>query len=241
MSALSLRRPFAARAARAVLAALCVGVACYTPPALAQCALTGTACASDPCVASPDAGPCRDIGAGLGAAARVQAPEVQQAVQDVILPRSPQLNLPETGKAARRNVRRATNLPAPPGLLEAQLPASFDPRPLPSGLPPASVARELAPQVFAGAIAVTRELDHLRALNELRRSDPRLADSAWLRERIQSRSGEAFRQLQRVEQRSQAVLQMLPDEARYAELRDGLARTAQALKFVGSGVPVEGR
>jgi hypothetical protein len=241
VNGLSLRRARAMSAAHAVLAALVLGVACCTPPALAQCAPTDARCASDPCQASPDAAPCRDIGAGLGAAARVQAPEVQQAVQEVILPRSPQLNLPETGKAARRNVRRPANLPMPPGMLEAQLPASFDPRPLPPGVPPANVARELAPQVFAGAIAVTRELDHLRALNELRRSDPRLADSAWMRERIQSRAGEAFRQLQRVEQRSQAVLKLLPDEARYADLRDGLARTAQALKFVGSGVPVEGR
>jgi len=62
-----------------------------------------------------------------------------------------------------------------------------------------------------------------------------------MRERIQARAGEAFRQLQRVEQRSQAVQKMLPEEARYAELRDALARTAQALKFVGSGAPAEGR
>jgi len=225
----------------AVFTALVLGAACWTPPARAACGLTDIRCASDPCQAGADSAPCQDGRAGLGAAARVQAPEMQQAVQDLILPRVLQMNLPEGGKAARRNVRRPANLPTPPGQVEPNLPASIDPRVLPSSLPPANVARELAPQVFAGALAVTRELDHQRGLNELRRSDPRLADSAWMRERIQARAGEAFRQLQRVEQRSQAVQKMLPEEARYAELRDALARTAQALKFVGSGAPAEGR
>lgn len=219
---------------------LVAGATCWMPPALAGCGADAR-CGKDACQGSADSPPCQQSMAGLAAAARVQAPEMQQAVQELILPRVPQLNLPEGGKAARRGARLPTNLPASPGQVAPQLPSSIDPRPLPTGLPPANAARELAPQVFAGALAVTRELDHQRALNDLRRSDPRLADSAWLRERVQLKAGEAFRQLQRVEQSSQAVLKMLPDEARYADLRDGLARTAQALKFVGSGVPLEGR
>jgi hypothetical protein len=228
-------------AALAVLTALVLGAACWTPPVRAACGLTDIRCAPDPCQAGPDSAPCQEGRAGLGAAARVQAPEVQQAMQELVLPKVPQLNVPEGGKAAGRTVRRPTNLPAPPGKVEPHLPASIDPRVLPSSLPPENVARELAPQVFSGAIAVARELDHQRALDELRRSDPRLADSAWLRERIQSRAGEAFRQLQRVEKGAQDVRKMLPEEPRHADLRDTLNRTAQALSFVGSGVPLEGR
>jgi hypothetical protein len=37
------------------------------------------------------------------------------------------------------------------------------------------------------------------------------------------------------------VRKMLPEEPRHADLRDTLNRTAQALSFVGSGVPLEGR
>jgi hypothetical protein len=228
-------------AALAVLTALVLGAACWTPPARAACGLTDIRCAADPCQSGPDSAPCQEGRAGLGAAARVQAPETQQAMQELVLPKVPQLNLPEGGKATQRNVRRPANLPAPPGQVEPHLPASIDPRVPASSLPPENVARELAPQVFAGALAVTRELDHQRALNDLRLSDPRLADSAWMRERVQSRAGEAFRQLQRVEQRSQAVLKMLPEDARYADLRDALARTSRALRFVGNGVPLEGR
>jgi hypothetical protein len=229
-------------AARTVLAALVLGAACWTPPSLAQCGLTDARCGNDACQAGADTAPCQDSRAGLAAAARVQSPEMQQAVQELILPRVPQRNLPEVARTAtRRPVARPTNLPAPPGRVEPQLPVSIDPRALPAGLPAANVARELAPQVFSGAIAVARELDHQRALDELRRSDPRLADSAWLRERIQSRAGEAFRQLQRVEKGAQDVRKMLPEEPRHADLRDTLNRTAQALSFVGSGVPLEGR
>jgi hypothetical protein len=229
-------------AAFATLAALVLGAACWTPPVLAQCGLADIRCSNDPCQAGPETAPCQESMAGLAAAVRAQSPEMQQAVQELVLPRVPQLNLPEVAKStSRRPVRRPANLPVPPGQVEPQLPASIDPRPLPAGVPAANAARELAPPVFAGAIAVTRELDHQRALAELRRSDPRLADSAWLRERIQARAGEAFRQLQRVEQRSQAVRKLLPDEPRYAELRESLDRTGQALKFVGSGAPLEGR
>jgi hypothetical protein len=235
----ALRKP---RAARTVLAALVVVAACWMPIALAQCGTGDARCGIVACQAGSDTAACQDGMAGLSAAARAQSPELQQAVQDVILPRVPQRNLPEIARTAtRRPVARPTNLPASAGHVEPQLPASLDPRPLPTGLPAANVARELAPQVFAGAIAVTRELDHQRALDELRRSDPRLADSAWLRERIEARAGEAWRQLQRVEQGAQAVRKMLQDEPRYGELRDSLGRTAQALKFVGSGAPLEGR
>jgi hypothetical protein len=229
-------------AARALFAALLLAAAGWAQPALAQCGPSDALCGTAACQAGTETEGCRESMAGLSAAARAQSPELQQAVQDVILPRVPQRNLPEIARTAtRRPVARPTNLPARPGLVEPQLPASLDPRPLPAGLPPANVARELAPQVFAGAIAVTRELDHQRALDELRRSDPRLADSAWLRERIEARAGQAYRQLQRVEQGAQAVRKMLPDEPRYGDLRDSLGRTAQALKFVGSGAPLEGR
>jgi hypothetical protein len=221
-------------AAPASLVALLLAAGGWSGVALAHCGSSDSRCSFDPCHAGPGTASCKEAAAGARAIARIPSPETGQVLQELILPRVPQWNLPEVGKAVRRVARRPANLPAPPGLQEQRLPASIDPRPLPSGLPPASVARELAPQVFSGAMALTRELDHQRAIEELRRTEPQLAESAWLRERMQRKAGEAFRQLQRVDQRSQAVLKMLPEEPGYAELRDSLARTTRALQSIGA-------
>lgn len=223
--------------ASASLAAIVVGAACWTGVVLAHCGPNDDRCIYDPCHGGADSAPCRQAMAGARLFSGIQAPELQQAVEEVILPKVPQMNLPEGAKASQRAVRRLPNLTVPPGMIEPRLPASIDPRPLPVGLPPANVARELAPQVFSGALMLTRDIDHLRAVNDLRRSDPRLADSAWLRERVQSKGAEAFRQLQVLDQRTQSVLQMLPQEPRYAELRDSLARTAQAMRAIGNDAP----
>jgi len=225
------------RIAWASLAAIVVAAAGWTQAVLAHCGPNDSRCIYDPCHGGAETAPCAQAMAGARLLSRIQAPEVQQAVEEVILPRVPQMNLPEGAKTSQRVVRRLPNLTVPPGMVEPRLPASIDPRPLPAGLPPANVARELAPQVFSGAITVAREIDHLRAVNELRRSDPRLADSAWLRERVQAKGAEAFRQLQLLDQRSEAVLQMLPQEPRYAELRDSLERTAQAMRAIGNDAP----
>ena len=221
----------------ASLAAIALAAACWTGAVLAHCGPNDSRCMYDPCHGGADSAPCAQAMAGTRLLSRIQAPELQQAVEEVILPKVPQMNLPEGAKASQRVVRRPANLTVPPGMVEPRLPASIDPRPLPAGLPLANVARELAPQVFSGALMVTREIDHLRAVNDLRRSDPRLAESAWLRERVQARGAEAFRQLQVLDQRTQAVLQMLPQDPRYAELRDSLARTAQAMRAIGNDAP----
>jgi hypothetical protein len=97
-----------------------------------------------------------------------------------------------------------------------------------------AVARELAPQVLAGAAALARSIDHERALDALRQRERRLAASSWLQERQELRRSEAERQLPQMQARLQDTQKLLPPEARYRALRESLARSAQALEPPGS-------
>lgn len=207
---------------------------CASTPVFAHCG-ANEKCIDDPCHHGADNDMCRQATGGARAAARIQAPEVKQAVQEVIIPKVPQLNLPVGGAPRPAGAPRPPSLPAPPGQVDARAPAVVDARPLPPRLPPSVIARDVVPQVYGGAIAVAREIDHQRALDELRQKDPRLANSAWLAERRQIKLGEAYRQLERIDARARGAIEGLGPEPRYDDLRDSLGRASRLLQSFGSG------
>jgi len=215
------------------LAAALLAACCWPAPALAHCG-PNEVCSDQPCHHGPDTDSCRQATGGARAAARIQSPEVQQAVREIIIPKVPQLNLPVGGAAKNPGAPRPANLPAPPGQV-APRPGTAAAPAEPPRLPPSAIVREVAPQLFSEALTVTREIDHHRALDELRRKDPRLADSAWLAERRQIKLGEAFRQLERIDARARQAKDALPEERRYGDLRDALGRASQLLQSFGSG------
>lgn len=224
-----------ARVHHSPAAAAALAAACWWGPALAHCG-PNEECRDDPCHHGPNEY-CRQSMGGAKAAVRIQAPEVQEAVRELIIPKVPQLNIPLGGAQRPPGAPRPASLPAPPGQVDQRLPAAIDPKPLPPGLPPSAIARDVAPQVYAGTIAVTREIDHQRALEDLRKKDPRLANGSWLGERRQIRLGEAYRQLERIDARARQAVDGLGAEPRYEDLRDSLSRASRLLQSFGSGDP----
>jgi hypothetical protein len=222
------------RSRPAVLVAAFVAWA-WSTASLAHCS------AGDKCVASPcHHGPtpeCLESQGGGRVAERITSPEVALAVNEVIIPKVPQLNLPVGGNKPGSGTRRSSNVLPPAGEPAALVPPARDPAPLPPSLPPSVIARDAAPQVFTGIISVTRDIEHERALDELRKKDPRLANSSWLTDHHTVKLGDAFKQLQNLDRRSAEVQGKLGPEGPYGDLREALSRASKAMQVFGSGDP----
>jgi hypothetical protein len=215
--------------------ALAAASAClWGTAALAHCG-AGERCEPSPCHHGPTPECVQSQGGGR-VAERIQSPEVAQAVKEVIIPKVPQLTLPvgNGGKPAPGKPR-PPNLPAPAGEVPALLPPAHDPRPLPPSLPPSAIARDVAPQVFTGIISVTRDIEHERALDDVRKKDPRLADSTWLTGHRIGALGDAYKQLENLDGKSQEVVKRLGPSGGYTDTIDSLRRASQALQVFGSG------
>jgi hypothetical protein len=173
-------------------------------------------------------------------AERIESPEVKQAVREVIIPKVPQFNLP-LGNAPKPapGAKRPPNLPAPAGQAPAQVPLTQDTRPLPPALPPSAIAREGAPQVFSAIISVTRDIEHDRALDDLRKKDPRLADSQWLTDHRIGKLGEAYKELKHIDERTNAYIEHIDPAGPYSDLRESLSRASRTLQIFGAGDPAK--
>lgn len=177
--------------------------------------------------------------AARGAAAitsKIAEPAVKEVVRELIIPKIPQLNLPVGGEA-----KPPPNAPAPLGKIDIRGASPGDLRPFPAGLPASAIARDVVPQVYADIFAATREIDNARALEELQKKNPRLANSAYLTEHRQIKMGEAFEQLKRIDARAQQAIGGLGDDSRYQSLRDSLSRASGLLQSFGSGDAPVGR
>jgi hypothetical protein len=226
---MNLLMPTVTQAAAALVFAAC----CWSMPALAHCGVNEL-CVTDDCHHGPDTETCRQSRGGARAAAQITAPEIRQAVQEIVIPKVPQLNLPVGAPRPASDGKPAAhpaNLPAPPGQVDPKMAAAHDTLPFPPGLPPSAIARDVAPQVFAGVLAATRDIDHARALGELAKNDPRLAQSIWLSERRHATLGLAYRQAQRLKAQAAQIESRIGDDPRYGPLSDALSRTSAALEL----------
>lgn len=180
---------------------------------------------SDPdCIASKSAG---------SLTANVAKPEVKETMQEIVIPKVPQLNLPVGGGARPRNA------PAPLGKIEAAPASAREPIPQ---LPASAIARDVVPQVYAGTLAATREIDNARALEKLQRENPRLAGSSYLTEHRESKLKETFKRLQDYHAQTQEALNVLKDDPTSLDLRNTLGRANGLLQvLIDTEHPVEGR
>lgn len=227
-------RPFAPAAAAAL------AIWCWSTAALAHCS-AGETCVSAPCHHGPTP-ECLQSQGGGRVAERVQSPEVLLAMKEVIIPKVPQFDLP-LGNAAKPGPapKRPPKLPAPAGQPQAHVPPGQDTRPLPPELPPSAIARDEAPQVFTGIISATRDIEHERALDDLRKKDPRLADSQWLADHRTVKLGEAYKQLERIDERTHAYIEQIDPAGPYRDLRESLSRAAKTLQVFGAGEQPKGK
>ena len=189
-------------------------------------------CVDAPCHHGPNTPECRAATGAAKITSRIAEPAVQEAVREIIIPKVPQLNLPVGGET-----KPPANSPASLGKIDLRLPPLTDPRPLPPGLPASAIARDVAPQIYAGTFAATREIDNARALEALQKNNPRLANSAYLTGRRQIKMGEVFELLKRIDARAQTAIETLGSDSRYQSERDSLDRASQLLQSFGSGDP----
>lgn len=208
----------------------------WSTASLAHCS-AGETCVSAPCHHGPTP-ECQESQGGGRVADRITTPEVAAAMSEVIIPKVPQLNLP-VGNAPKPapGARRPSNLPAPAGQAAPLVPPARDPGPLPPALAPSAIARDVAPQVFTGIISVTRDIEHERALDDLRKKDPRLAASTWLSDHHTAKLGSAYKQLENLNRRSLEVQEKLGPAGAYEDLRESLSRASKAMQVFGSGDP----
>lgn len=208
----------------------------WSTASLAHCS-AGEQCVSLPCHHGPTP-ECQQWQGGGRVAERITSPEVAAAMSEIIIPKVPQLNLP-LGTAGKPTAaaRRPSNLPAPAGQGALLVPPARDPGPLPPALAPSAIARDVAPQVFSGIISVTRDIEHERALDDLRKKDPRLAQSTWLSDHHAGKLGSTYKQLENLNRRSLEVQDKLGQAGAYEDLRESLSRASKAIQIFGSGDP----
>ena len=186
-------------------------------------------CVYSPCHHGANSPECQAATGAAKITSKIAEPAVQEAVREIIIPKVPQLKLPVSGAA------KPDNAPAPLGKIDTNIAPLIDPRPLPPGLPASAIAHDVVPQIYAGTLAVTREIDNARALEALQKNNPRLANSAWLNEHRQIKMGEAFEQLQRIDKRARQAKDLVDGDSRYLDMSESL-RNASALlqSFDGS-------
>ena len=189
-------------------------------------------CVDAPCHHGPNTPECLAATGAAKITSRIAQAAVKEEVREIIIPKVPQLNLPLGGAT-----KPPANAPASLGKIDMRLPPLTDPRPLPPGLPASAIARDVAPQIYAGTFAATREIDNARALEALQKSIPRLAHSAYLTERRQIKMGEVFELLQRIDARARNAIEILGNDDRYQSQRDSLDRASLLLQSFGSGEP----
>jgi hypothetical protein len=195
----------------------------------AHCGPNERQCVYSPCHHGPGTPECQAATGAARITSRIAEPAVREEVREIVIPKVPQLDLP-VGPGAR-----PPNAPAPLGRIDTRVPPLSDPRPLPAALPASAIARDVAPQVYAGAFAASREIDNARALEKLQKSHPRLAGSAYLTERREVKLGDIFEQLKRVDARAQQAIGGLAGDDRYRDQRDSLSRASRLLQSFGSG------
>ncbi len=206
---------------------------CWSSAALAHCG-AGETCVASPCHHGPTP-ECLQSQGGGRVAERIASPQVQEAVKEVIIPKVPQFNLPINPPKTAPGGKRPANLPAPAGEAPAQVPLAHDTRALPPALPPSAIAREAAPQVFTGIISVTRDIEHERALDDLRKKDPRLADSQWLTDHRTVKLGESYKELERIDKATHGYIEHIDPAGPYSDLRESLSRASKTLQMFGAG------
>lgn len=214
--------------------AAAVAASTWAAASFAHCG-AGEKCVSDPCHHGPTP-ECQQWQGGGRAIERIDSPQVAAALNEVVIPKVPQLNLPlgNTPKSPP-GTPRSPKLPVPAGQTAPLVPPAHDSGPLPPALPPSAIARDAAPQVFTGIISVTRDIEHERALDEVRKKDPRLAGSNWLSDHHTIKLGDTFKQLQNLDRRSTEVQQKLGPQGRYDDLRESLSRASKAMQVFGNG------
>ena len=187
-------------------------------------------CVDAPCHHGPNTPECLAAAGAARITSRIAEPAVREEVREIIIPKVPQLNLPVGGET-----RPPANAPAPLGKIDIRVPPLTDPRPLPPRLPASVIVHDVAPQIYAGTFAATREIDNARALDALQKNNPRLANSVYLRERRRIKMGETFEQLKRIDARAQQAVGGLQNINRYEDLRDSLSKASLLLQSFGSG------
>ena len=210
-------------------AALCASLAAFfSLGARAHCG-ANEECVYSPCHHGANTPECQAATGAAKITSKIAEPAVQEAVREIIIPKVPQLKLPVSGAA------KPDNAPAPLGKIDIRVAPLTDPRPLPPGLPASVIARDVVPQIYAGTLATTREIDNARALEALQKNNPRLANSAWLNERRQIKMGEAFEQLKRIDSRARQAKDLLGDNRQYQDMSDSLRGASALLQSFGSG------
>lgn len=189
-------------------------------------------CVDAPCHHGPNTPECLAATGAAKITSKIAEPAIKEEVREIIIPKVPQLNLPVGGET-----KPPPNAPAALGKIDTRLPPLTDPRPLPPELPASTIARDVAPQIYAGTFAATREIDNARAIEALQKNHPRLANSAYLTERRQIKMGEVFELLKRIDARAQKAVELLGDDSRYQSQRDALDRASLLLQSFGSGEP----
>lgn len=213
----------------ALLAAGCV---LYVPWAVQAHCGPNDNCVHAPCHHGQDTPECKAATGGERLSTRIQQPEVREAVREIVIPKVPQLNLPVGGSA-----KPPPNAPAPLGKLDVRAAPPGPSKPFPPSLPPSAIAQQVVPQVYSAALTATREIENQRAMEELRKNNPKLAGSAWLQEQRQLKLGEIFKELERVNSYAQQAKQQLPADGRHDTVRDSLERASSLLQAFGSGEP----